>query len=47
MKLSSRLTAVTLTTGALLVSVGAAFAGLGHPTPWQLGLQDAAAVRNA
>jgi cytochrome c oxidase subunit 2 len=42
MKLSSRLTAVALTTGALLVSVGAAFAGLGHPTPWQLGLQDAA-----
>jgi cytochrome c oxidase subunit 2 len=42
MKLSSRLTAAALTTGALLVSVGAAFAGLGHPTPWQLGLQDAA-----
>jgi len=42
MKLSSRLTAVALTTGALLVSVGAAFGGLGQPTPWQLGLQDAA-----
>ena len=42
MKLSSRLTAVTLATGALILSVGAAFAGLGLPTRWQLGLQDAA-----
>jgi cytochrome c oxidase subunit II len=42
MKLSSRLTAVTLATGALIASVGAAFAGLGLPTRWQLGMQDAA-----
>jgi cytochrome c oxidase subunit II len=37
----SRLIACALTVGTLLVS-GAAFAGVGQPTPWQLGLQDAA-----
>jgi cytochrome c oxidase subunit 2 len=38
----SRLTAAAVTVGVLLASPGAAFAGLGQPTPWQLGLQDAA-----
>jgi cytochrome c oxidase subunit II len=37
----SRLTAAAVTVGTLLASAGAAFAGLGQPTPWQLGLQDA------
>jgi cytochrome c oxidase subunit II len=37
----SRLTAAAVTIGALLASAGAAFAGLGQPTPWELGLQDA------
>jgi len=37
----SRLTAAAVTVGALLASAGAAFAGLGQPTPWQLNLQDA------
>ena len=40
MKVLSRLTAAAVT--ALFASAGAAFAGLGQPTPWQLGLQDAA-----
>jgi cytochrome c oxidase subunit 2 len=40
MKVLSRLTAIAVT--ALCASAGAAFAGLGQPTPWQLGLQDAA-----
>ena len=40
MKVLSRLTAIAVT--ALIASAGAAFAGLGQPTPWQLGLQDAA-----
>ena len=38
----ARLSAWALTVGVLLASPGAAFAGLGQPTPWQLGLQDAA-----
>ena len=38
----SRLTAAAATVGALLASAGAAFAGLGQPTPWQIGLQDSA-----
>ena len=38
----SRLNATALIFGILLASAGAAFAGLGQPTPWQLGLQDAA-----
>ena len=40
MKVLSRLTAIAVT--ALFASAGAAFAGLGQPTPWQLGMQDAA-----
>ncbi len=36
----SRLTAAAVTIGAWLAGAGAAFAGLGQPTPWQLGLQD-------
>jgi len=42
MKVFSRLTAIAATAGALTASAGAALAGLGQPTPWQLGLQDAA-----
>jgi len=37
----SRLTAAAVTVGALLASAGAASAGLGQPSPWQLGLQEA------
>ncbi|HEY7243198.1 MAG TPA: cytochrome c oxidase subunit II transmembrane domain-containing protein, partial [Xanthobacteraceae bacterium] len=39
MPVSSRLRATGLIFGILLASVGAAYAGLGQPTPWQLGLQ--------
>ena len=42
MKVFLRLTAIAATAGALTASAGAALAGLGQPTPWQLGLQDAA-----
>ncbi len=42
MKVFSRLTAMALAAGALLGSAGAALAGVGQPSPWQLGLQDAA-----
>ncbi len=42
MKFFSRLTAVAVTTGALLASAGAAMAALGHPVPWQMDLQDSA-----
>ena len=38
----SRLIASALTMGALLASAGSALAGVGQPSPWQLGLQDAA-----
>ena len=38
----SRLSATALVFGILLASAGAAFAGLGQPTPWQIGLQDSA-----
>jgi cytochrome c oxidase subunit II len=38
----SRLSATALVFGILLASAGSAFAGLGQPTPWQLGLQEAA-----
>jgi cytochrome c oxidase subunit II len=38
----SRLSATALIFGVLLASAGTAFAGLGHPTPWQIGLQDSA-----
>jgi cytochrome c oxidase subunit II len=37
----SRLTAIVLTLGTVLASAGSALAGVGQPTPWQLGLQDA------
>jgi cytochrome c oxidase subunit II len=42
MKVMSRLTAIAATAAALFASAGAALAGLGQPTPWQMGLQDAA-----
>jgi len=35
----SRLSATALIFGILLASAGVAFAGLGQPTPWQIGLQ--------
>ncbi|MET0873313.1 MAG: cytochrome c oxidase subunit II transmembrane domain-containing protein, partial [Pseudolabrys sp.] len=37
-----RLSATALISGILLASVGVAWAGLGQPTPWQLGLQNGA-----
>ena len=37
-----RLSATALTLGILLASAGAAFAGLGHPSPWQMDLQGSA-----
>jgi cytochrome c oxidase subunit II len=42
MKVFSRLTAIAVIAGALLASAGVAFAGLGHPSPWQMDLQDSA-----
>ncbi len=42
MPVFSRLTAGALTVASVLASAGAAFADLGQPSPWQLGLQDAA-----
>jgi cytochrome c oxidase subunit 2 len=42
MPVLSRLTAGALTVASVLASAGAAFADLGQPSPWQLGLQDAA-----
>jgi cytochrome c oxidase subunit II len=42
MKVISRLTVIGMTAAALLFSAGAAFAGLGQPSPWQMGLQDSA-----
>jgi cytochrome c oxidase subunit II len=38
----SRLSAYAVAVGALLAGTGAALAGVGQPSPWQLGLQDAA-----
>ncbi len=38
----SRLSATALIFGILLASAGSAFAGLGQPTPWEIGLQDSA-----
>ena len=35
-----RTIAIAALAAALLMPEGAAFAGLGQPTPWQLGLQD-------
>jgi cytochrome c oxidase subunit II len=37
-----RLTALAVTIGAILAGVGAAFAGLGQPSEWQLGFQQSA-----
>jgi len=42
MKPLSRLTAIALSAVALLAGAGTAFAGLGQPSPWQIGLQDTA-----
>jgi len=42
MPVFARLSAWALTVGALVASAAGAWAALGHPTPWQLGLQDAA-----
>jgi cytochrome c oxidase subunit 2 len=36
------LTAIAVTIAALVAGSGAALAGLGQPTPWEIGLQDAA-----
>jgi len=41
MPVFSRLTAYAVTVGILFASAGAALAGVGQPSPWQLGLQDA------
>ena len=38
----SRLSATALIFGILLAGAGAAFAGLGHPSPWQMDLQGSA-----
>ena len=42
MPVLTRLTACTLSVGILIASAGAAFAGLGQPTPWQIDMQDSA-----
>ena len=42
MKVFSRLTTIGIAAAALLASAGAALAGLGEPSPWQMGLQDSA-----
>jgi cytochrome c oxidase subunit II len=42
MPVLSRLSATALISGILLVSAGAAWAGLGQPTPWQMDLQGSA-----
>ncbi|HTV34847.1 MAG TPA: cytochrome c oxidase subunit II [Xanthobacteraceae bacterium] len=42
MKVFSRLTAAALAAGVLLGSVSAALAGLGQPSPWQIGMQGSA-----
>jgi len=42
MPVFSRLTTYALTAAGSLASAGAAFAGVGQPSPWELGLQDAA-----
>jgi cytochrome c oxidase subunit II len=42
MKVFSRLAAMAVTTAALLSGVSAALAGMGQPSPWQIGLQDSA-----
>src|SRR5262249_23055707 len=42
MKALSRLAAIAACAGGVLASAGAAWAGLGQPTPWQMDLQDSA-----
>jgi len=42
MKVFSRLAAIAVTIWALLASVSVALAGLGQPTPWEIGLQGSA-----
>ena len=42
MKAFSRLTIIGVTAATLLASASAALAGLGQPSPWQMGLQDSA-----
>jgi cytochrome c oxidase subunit 2 len=42
MKLFSRLTGIAVTAAALLAGASAAFAGLGQPSPWQIGMQEPA-----
>jgi cytochrome c oxidase subunit 2 len=42
MKLFSRLTGIAATAAALLAGGSAAFAGLGQPSPWQIGMQEPA-----
>ena len=42
MKVFSHLAGMGVTAAALLASAGAALAGLGEPTPWEIGMQDAA-----
>ncbi len=42
MKVFSRMTGIALTAMIFVASAGTALAGLGQPTPWQIGLQDSA-----
>jgi cytochrome c oxidase subunit II len=42
MKVFSRLAAIALTAAALLSGGNAALAGMGQPSPWEIGLQDSA-----
>src|SRR6202166_674404 len=42
MKVFSRFAVIVLGGASLLATAGAALAALGHPTDWQLGLQDSA-----
>jgi cytochrome c oxidase subunit II len=42
MKVFSRLAAIAATAAVLLGGAGAALAGLGQPSPWEIGLQDSA-----
>jgi cytochrome c oxidase subunit 2 len=42
MKVFSRLAAIALTAAALLSGASAAFAAMGQPSPWEIGLQDSA-----
>ena len=42
MKLFSRLTGMAAAAAALFAGASAAFAGLGQPSPWQIGMQDPA-----